>query len=159
MKPRIAPVLLLYAAVSPFGLSQDVPSIYPVEGKISADLSSPFASRTQTALHVTKQHDGVDFQVPAGTPVRATATGMVTRAGERGPYGFEVRIDHGRGMETIYAHLSKVSVAEGMRVKRGQILGYSGSSGFTSSPHVHYEIIKDGKSIDPQPYLAGPVKP
>ena len=159
MKRRITPVLLLSIALRWLVLSQDVPSIPPVQGKISAGVSGPLASRTHPEMQVIRQLDGVDFQVPVGTPVCATATGIVTRAGVSGSDGLIVRIDHGRGMETLYAHLSKVNVAEGMRVKKGQLLGYSGSSGLSSTPHVHYEIIKDGRSIDPEPYLAHPVKP
>jgi len=159
MKRRIASVILLCVFFTGLGLSQDVPSIPPVQGKISSGMSGPLASRTRPEMQMIKHLDGVDFQVPVGTPVCATATGMVTRAGASGPDGLSVRIDHGRGIETFYAHLSKVSVAEGMRVRKGQVLGYSGNSGLSSTPHVHYEIIKDGRSIDPQPYLSHLLKP
>lgn len=95
------------------------------------------------------QHQGVDFAAPKGTPVVVVADGTVVHAGRSGGYGNLVIVDHGGGITTYYAHLSAFGVQEGMRVERGQEIGQVGSTGMSTGPHLHYEIRKDGKYLDP----------
>ncbi|MBL8287934.1 MAG: M23 family metallopeptidase [Rubrivivax sp.] len=95
------------------------------------------------------QHQGVDFAAPKGTPVVVVADGTVVHAGRSGGYGNLVVVDHGGGITTYYAHLSAFGVQEGMRVERGQEIGQVGSTGMSTGPHLHYEIRKDGKYLDP----------
>ena len=95
------------------------------------------------------QHQGVDYAAPKGTPVAVVADGTVVHAGRSGGYGNLVVVDHGGGITTYYAHLSAFGVQEGMRVERGQEIGQVGSTGMSTGPHLHYEIRKDGKYLDP----------
>ncbi|MCX7623315.1 MAG: M23 family metallopeptidase, partial [Thermomicrobium sp.] len=98
-------------------------------------------------------HSGIDIAVPEGTPVRATASGVVRFVGNTDGYGLRVEIDHGNGVATRYAHLSAADVVPGQRVERGQVIGKSGNTGASSGPHLHYEIRLNGKAIDPGPVL------
>ena len=145
-------VVLALAALSPCA-GQTAPSICPLRGMSSSDISGDFGPRTHPVLNIVKQHEGVDFEVPVGTPVEATAAGKVTLAGPHEGYGLEVEVAHGGGYRTLYAHLSRVSVAPGARVKKGEVIAYSGKSGLVSSPHLHYEVMKDGKNVDPKNYF------
>jgi murein DD-endopeptidase MepM/ murein hydrolase activator NlpD len=133
-----------------------MPSIRP----ISAEVISGFGYRQHPILKVKKLHTGLDFSAPVGTPVYATADGVVGFVG-RGTngYGIQVDIKHGYGWETKFAHLSKVVVSEGQRVKRGDILAYSGNTGLSKGPHLHYEIKKNGKKIDPVDYFYSDLTP
>jgi murein DD-endopeptidase MepM/ murein hydrolase activator NlpD len=96
-----------------------------------------------------RAHNGVDWPVPTGTPVRASTGGRVTHAGAAGDYGFAVYVDHGNGLETRYAHLSRVSVRAGDVVNAGQVVGESGSTGRSTGPHLHFEVRQDGRPVDP----------
>lgn len=116
---------------------------WPVRGPIS----SPFGPRWG------RMHEGLDIAVVTGTPVRAAADGRVTWSGYRGSYGKLVIIDHGYGIETRYAHNSRLVVRRGSRVKRGQVIAYSGNTGRSTGPHLHFEIRYRGKPVDPQKYL------
>lgn len=116
---------------------------WPVTGRIS----SRFGERWG------RMHYGLDIAVPTGTPVRAAAAGRVTFAGTQGGYGLLVKIDHGNGIETRYAHNSKIVVKVGQTVKRGDVIAYSGSSGNSTGPHVHFEIRRNGAALDPLDYL------
>jgi murein DD-endopeptidase MepM/ murein hydrolase activator NlpD len=136
--------------------SQTAPAICPIGGMTSSDISGDFGPRTHPVLNIVKMHEGVDFEVPVGTPVLATAAGSVALAGPEGGYGLEVVVAHGGGFRTLYAHLSKVTVAPGAKVKKGDVIAYSGKSGLVSSPHLHYEVVKNGKRVDPKNYI-GPV--
>ena len=98
-------------------------------------------------------HYGLDIAVPTGTPIRAAAAGRVTFAGRRGGYGYLVIIDHGKGVETRYAHNSKLLVSAGDRVERGQIIARSGNTGNSTGPHLHFEIRYRAKAVDPYKYL------
>ena len=98
-------------------------------------------------------HWGMDFSAPKGTPVFATGNGTIKKAkrSKRG-YGNQVRIDHGYGYETFYAHLNKYTVKHNQKVKRGDIIGYVGNSGTSTAPHLHYEVVKDNKKVNPVNY-------
>lgn len=133
-----------------------MPSIRP----IATELISGFGYRQHPILKVRKLHTGLDFSAPIGTPVYATADGVVKFVG-RGTngYGIQVDLNHGYGWETKYAHLSKVLVRDGQQVKRGDLLAYSGNTGLSKGPHLHYEIKKNGKKIDPVDYFYSDLSP
>jgi murein DD-endopeptidase MepM/ murein hydrolase activator NlpD len=132
----------------------------PVDG---ARLSSGFGMRTHPILGFSRLHRGVDFAAPTGTPVLASAAGRVLRAGWGGGYGNTIDIDHGRGIVTRYAHLARMDVRPGQQVTQGQRIGAVGSTGLSTGPHLHYEVIRDGVPVDPRsnrllvqgPVLAG----
>ncbi|APD09452.1 MULTISPECIES: M23 family metallopeptidase [Thermus] len=99
-------------------------------------------------------HDGLDFSAPYGAPVYAPGGGVVARVGWMGPYGLAVLLDHAQGYQTLYGHLSRVLVRPGERVERGQVLGYVGSTGRSTGPHLHYGVYRYGVPVDPRPYLS-----
>lgn len=133
-----------------------MPSIRPID----RDCISGFGYRFHPILKVRKLHTGLDFGAPMGTPVYATADGVVTNAahGANG-YGLCVDVQHGFGFETKYAHLSKINVQPGQKVKRGDLIAYSGNSGLSKGPHLHYEIKKGGSKIDPIDYFYSDLSP
>lgn len=149
--PVFLPVVLLLIARS--SASGGTPSICPLRGKTCADISGDFGPRKNPVLNIVRDHPGVDFEVPVGTPVLATGGGKVMIAGPKEGYGLEVVIAHGGGFRTVYAHLSRVSVSPGAKVKKGEVIAYSGRSGLVSTPHLHYEVEKDGKKVDPKNYI------
>jgi murein DD-endopeptidase MepM/ murein hydrolase activator NlpD len=126
------------------------PSIPPTRGYVSSSFSS---SRWHPILDRPRPHLGMDIVAPTGTPVVATAHGRVTVAGRRGHYGILVEIDHGFGTVTRYAHLSQANVKVGQRVERGQNIGAVGSTGLSVGPHLHYEVLVDGKYTNPSAYI------
>ncbi len=122
------------------------PSIWPSSG----DVSSPYGLRWGG----TDFHPGIDIANDQGTPIVATADGVVTTAGwNSGGYGNMVDIDHGNGIMTRYGHAAQVIVTAGQRVKRGQVIAYMGSTGFSTGPHVHYEVRVNGQPVNPARYL------
>ncbi|MFS8666241.1 MAG: peptidoglycan DD-metalloendopeptidase family protein, partial [Limnochordales bacterium] len=116
---------------------------WPLTGRIS----SRFGPRWG------RMHQGLDIAVPTGTPVRAAAAGTVTYAGAMGGYGNIVTIDHGNRVETRYAHNSRIVVRVGQRVKRGEVIAYSGNTGNSTGPHLHFEIRYRGTPVNPEHYL------
>lgn len=112
-------------------------------------VSSTFGVRSDPFLGTAALHSGMDFRAPPGTPIRATAAGVVTRAGWAGGYGRLVEIEHANGFSTRFGHMSKILVSEGDTVKIGDIVGEVGSSGRSTGPHLHYEVRKNGKALDP----------
>lgn len=130
--------------------SMSVPSLKPV-----ADLnfSSFYGVRSDPFRGTAAMHAGVDIPGPVGTPIYATADGIVGRAGWAGGYGNLVELEHGGGLETRYGHLSKILVAPGARVQRGDVIAYMGSTGRSTGSHLHYEVRMDGRAINPIPYL------
>lgn len=118
----------------------------PVNG---ARLSSSFGMRLHPVLGYSAMHRGVDFAAPVGAPILAAGDGTVERAGPFSSYGNYVKIRHANGYETAYAHMSRVAVAAGMRVRQGQVIGYVGETGRATGPHLHYEVLKQGDQINP----------
>ncbi len=116
-------------------------------------LSSEFGMRRDPFTRRLQMHSGLDFAGPSGTPVMATAAGVVTRAGSQGGYGRIVVIDHGNGIETRYGHLRRVNVEVGEEVTVRQVVGQLGSTGRSTGPHVHYEVRFQGQPLDPLPFL------
>ncbi|GIV23560.1 MAG: M23 family metallopeptidase [Bacteroidia bacterium] len=130
-----------------------LPCIVPVLGPIV----SGFGYRTDPLTGVWQMHTGLDISAPYGTPVQAAAPGKVRFAGwDGGGYGLQVEIDHGNGLVTKYAHLSRIAVQEGEMVSRRQVIGYVGSTGYSVGPHLHYEVIERGTKVDPRKYLLLP---
>ncbi len=132
------------------GLLAKVPVASPAPG---SPLSSPFGARIDPFLGHQAMHSGLDFRASTGTPVHATADGKVIDAGRNGGYGNMVEIDHGNGMSTRYAHLSRISVNSGDKVSRGTKVGEVGSTGRSTGPHLHYEVRRHGHAVDPVSFL------
>ncbi len=121
----------------------------PIDG---ARISSGFGRRKHPILGYSKMHAGVDFAAPSGTPIRAAGDGVIRRAGWNGGYGRYVRIRHNSIYQTAYAHMRRIAkgIKAGVRVQQGQIIGYVGSSGRSTGPHLHYEILKQGRQVNPR---------
>ena len=117
----------------------------PVYGRITSN----FGRRVHPILRYVRFHSGIDFGAPYGAPVMAAAGGQVVVAGWNGGYGRAVKISHAGGVQTLYGHMSQLAVAPGQRVAAGQVIGYVGSTGFSTGPHLHYELIRGGVPIDP----------
>jgi murein DD-endopeptidase MepM/ murein hydrolase activator NlpD len=117
------------------------------------EIGSGFGSRIHPITKTRRFHSGVDIGAPSGTPITAFDDGVVTFAGPKGGYGNLVTIDHGNGVETRYAHQSQVGVAAGDQIKAGETLGYVGSTGNSTGPHLHFERREQGSAVDPTPYL------
>jgi murein DD-endopeptidase MepM/ murein hydrolase activator NlpD len=126
------------------------PTLWPTHGT----LLSSFGRRTDPFSGEGSFHSGVDISAPTGTPIRATGDGIVLHAEWSGAYGRLVVIDHGGGMHTYYAHLSRADVIAGQDIRRGQILGASGATGRVTAPHLHYEVRQNGTPINPYIFLA-----
>ena len=122
----------------------------PIPG---AGITSTFGRRFHPIFHEWRMHTGVDFGATAGTPIRAAADGEVVSAGPRGGYGNATIIDHGGSLATLYAHQSAILVRPGQTVKRGQVIGRVGSTGFATGPHLHFEVRVSGTPVDPLRYL------
>ncbi len=127
-----------------------VPSRMPLEG---AQLTSNYGMRTHPVLGGRRNHTGIDLAAPTGTPIYATADGVIGRADWYSSYGLYISINHGASMETRYAHLSRLAVAAGDNVKKGDLIGYVGSTGRSTGPHLHYEVRVDGLAVNPIPYM------
>jgi hypothetical protein len=129
---------------------QSLPSISPTTGFVSSSFSR---QRWHPILDRPRPHTGVDIAAPLGTPVVAAAKGRVVYVGNEGDYGLMIDIDHGYGHTTRYAHLSRTRVRVGQEVLRGDTIGAVGQSGLASGPHLHYEVLVDGKAADPRRYI------
>ena len=133
-----------------------IPAIQPVRNENLKRMASGFGYRTDPFTKARKFHYGMDFTAPRGTPIYATGDGVVKRADNRAAgYGKHVRIDHGYGYVSLYAHLYKYNVRKNQKVKRGDIIGFVGSTGRSQAPHLHYEIFKDKKRINPLNFYYG----
>ena len=133
-------------------LAAATPSIWPVVGY----LSSMWGSRKDPFTGGRDFHPGLDISANAGTPIHATADGVVESAGYAGNYGNAVVLKHGFGLSTRYGHMSRIAAHPGMKIKRGDIIGYVGSTGRATSAHLHYEILLNGQPINPLNLLARP---
>jgi len=137
-----------------------IPAIQPVKNENLKRIASGYGWRSDPFTKVKKFHDGMDFSAPRGTPVYATGDGRVGRADNRATgYGNHIEVNHGYGYTTLYAHLYKYNVRPGQRVKRGDVIGFVGSTGRSQGPHLHYEIIKDGQHINPINFYYGHLSP
>jgi murein DD-endopeptidase MepM/ murein hydrolase activator NlpD len=131
-----------------------VPSINPVE---IMKFSSGFGYRNAPTRGASRNHKGIDIPGPVGTPIYATADGIVGRAQWVGGYGKYVEIEHGNAMQTRYGHLSAMNVVSGQRIRKGDVLGYMGSTGRSTGSHLHYEVRIAGEAVNPMAFLS-PVK-
>jgi murein DD-endopeptidase MepM/ murein hydrolase activator NlpD len=130
------------------------PAIQPVSNKDLSRIASGFGYRIDPVYKTTKMHPGIDFTAPQGTPIYATADGVIDLAGNSGNgYGNHVIIRHGYGYETLYGHMVRVKAREGQSVKRGEVIGWVGSTGKSTGPHCHYEVHFKGQKIDPVYYF------
>ncbi|MFA6367196.1 MAG: peptidoglycan DD-metalloendopeptidase family protein [Bacteroidales bacterium] len=130
-----------------------MPAILPISKKAS-NLISGYGSRFHPILQIRRMHSGIDFSAQTGTPIYATGDGVVVESESAGSgYGLAVKINHGFGFETLYAHLSKIKVKIGQKVKRGDVIGLVGSTGLTQAPHLHYEVYKNGSTVNPVYYF------
>lgn len=133
-----------------------VPAIQPVKNEDLKRMASGFGYRSDPFTKARKMHKGMDFTAKSGTPIYATGDGVVKSADNSlSGYGNHIEINHGFGYLTLYAHLSKYKVRPGQRVKRGDIIGYVGSTGRSQAPHLHYEVHKDGKVVNPINFYYG----
>jgi len=130
-----------------------IPAIQPVAVSDLIYISSFYGYRDHPKLHRWIKHKGIDFVAHKGSPIYATGNGVVERTTSRwNNYGISVKINHGFGYESLYAHMNKRIVAEGDSVRRGQIIGYVGGTGRVTGVHLHYEVLKDGRSINPRAF-------
>ena len=136
-----------------------IPAIIPLE-RGTQRVVSGFGYRIHPIYKTMRMHSGVDFSAPTGTPIYATGDGTITKAGRnRHGYGIMVRIDHGYGYQTLYAHMSKVNVRAGQKVQRGEVIGFVGSTGVSAGPHLHYEVIRNGRKVNPISYFYNDLTP
>ncbi len=128
----------------------DAPSLWPITGRVS----SSFGERQNPLIPGQMEfHEGIDIAAPTGTRVHATADGVVETAGHETGYGRVLIINNGHGIQTLFAHLSGFAVTQGERVHIGQLVGYVGDTGWSTGPHVHYEVIIHGTPVNPHPFL------
>lgn len=133
-----------------------IPAIQPVKNEQLKQMASGFGYRSDPFTKVRKFHAGMDFSAKTGTPIYATGDGVVDRADNTASgYGNHIVIRHGFGYETLYGHLSKYKVRAGQRVKRGDVIGYVGSTGRSEAPHLHYEVHKNGEVVNPLNFYYG----
>ncbi|MBU6268394.1 MAG: M23 family metallopeptidase [Sphingomonadales bacterium] len=142
---RFAAPAIAHPAVS-------IPSLMPVEG---VHFTSGFGMRWHPVLGGHRQHKGVDLSAPVGTPIHAAADGVIGRADWFSSYGLYVAIEHGNALETRYGHMSRLNVAAGQFVHKGDVIGYVGTTGRSTGPHLHYEVRIAGEAVNPVPYLEG----
>lgn len=132
-------------AASGIGETRSAPMGMPVAGR----MTSSFGMRRHPILGYTRMHAGVDFGAAYGSPIYAVGSGIVSYAGRHGGHGNYVRIDHGGGLGTGYGHMSRIAVSNGTRVRAGQVIGYVGSTGLSTGPHLHFEAYRNGRVVNP----------
>ena len=135
---------------TPAATSVSVPSRMPLD---NTKLTSDYGMRTHPVPGGRRNHKGVDLAAPVGTPIYATGDGVVIFAGRQGAYGNLIKIEHELGVETNYAHLSKIGVKVGQRVSQGDPIGDIGSTGRSTGPHLHYEVRMKGRAVDPMSFI------
>jgi murein DD-endopeptidase MepM/ murein hydrolase activator NlpD len=133
---------------------QCIPAIQPIANKSLEKLASGFGYRIDPIYKTPKMHTGLDFAAASGTPIYATADGTVIETGfDEGGYGNHVIINHGYGYQTLYGHMVRIKAGRGQRVSRGEVIGWVGSTGKSTGPHCHYEVIRNGEKINPVHYF------
>ena len=141
-------------------LLASTPAIQPVSNKDLNRIASGFGYRIDPVYKTVKLHAGLDFAAPQGTPIYATADGSIKEANfSNGGYGNHVVINHGYGYETLYGHMVRIKAKSGQRIKRGEIIGYVGSTGKSTGPHCHYEVHKNGQKLDPVYFFYNDLSP
>jgi len=136
------------------------PAIQPVSNKDLNRVASGFGYRVDPVYKTIKFHAGLDFAAPQGTPIYATADGTVTTAGNTGNgYGNHVVINHGYGYETLFGHMVRVKSRPGQKIRRGEVIGWVGSTGKSTGPHCHYEVHKNGQKMDPVYFFYNDLSP
>ncbi len=133
-----------------------IPSRNPLSG---AALTSGYGMRIHPVLGGRRAHKGVDLAQPTGTPVYATADGVIGKAEWFSSYGLYISMEHGGNIQTRYGHLSRLNVAAGQKVQKGDLIGYVGSTGRSTGPHLHYEVRINGLAVNPVPYMQGASQP
>jgi murein DD-endopeptidase MepM/ murein hydrolase activator NlpD len=118
-------------------------------------LTIEYCMRVHPFLGGRRAHKGIDLGAPIGTPIYATAVGVVGKAAWFGGYGLFVALEHGGDLETRYGHMSRLNVAEGQMVHKGDVIGFVGTTGNSTGPHLHYEVRVDGEAVNPIPYMQG----
>jgi len=147
---------ILKLASSKKNLLSAIPAIQPVRNENLKQMASGFGYRIDPFTKIRKMHNGMDFAANTGAPIFATGDGVIARADNSASgYGNHIVIRHGFGYESLYAHLSKYNCKVGQKVKRGDIIGYVGSTGRSEGPHCHYEVHKDGKVVNPLNFYYG----
>jgi beta-lactamase regulating signal transducer with metallopeptidase domain len=136
-----------------YTMSDNVPSISPIDVTDYKKITSGFGMRMHPVLKKEMMHNGMDFSAETGTAIKSTANGTVRSAKYADAYGNRVIIDHGSGFSTSYNQMEKYLVEAGQTVKKGEVIGYVGSTGLSTGPHLHYEVMKDGKFVDPADYI------
>lgn len=139
-------------------LLKAIPAIQPVKNEDLKQMASGFGYRSDPFTKIRKFHKGMDFSAKTGTPIFATGDGIIRKAdASLSGYGNHIEISHGYGYLTLYAHLSKYKVRAGQKVKRGDIIGYVGSTGRSEAPHLHYEVHKNGEVVNPLNFYYGSI--
>jgi murein DD-endopeptidase MepM/ murein hydrolase activator NlpD len=155
LSARIAFQMDSYGAIEKLINNQEaklasLPAIQPVSNKQLNRIASGFGMRIDPVYGTPKMHKGLDFTAPQGTPIYATGDGVVRTAGSSASgYGNHVEINHGYGYETLYGHMVRIKVRSGQRIKRGEIIGWVGSTGKSTGPHCHYEVKINGANVNP----------
>jgi murein DD-endopeptidase MepM/ murein hydrolase activator NlpD len=139
-------------------LLKSIPAIQPIKNEELKHMASGFGYRSDPFTKIRKFHNGMDFSAKSGTPIYATGDGIVKKAdGTVSGFGNHIEINHGYGYMTLYAHLSKYKVRAGQKVKRGDIIGFVGSTGRSEAPHLHYEVHKNGEVVNPLNFYYGSI--
>lgn len=150
---------LVELAKSKAEMMASIPAIQPIDSrKIRGGLSG-FGRRIHPIYKIRKMHTGIDFTAPIGTPIYATGNGRVTAVGVDGGYGQRVIINHGYSYTTLYGHMSRFAVKQGQSVKRGDLIGYVGNTGTSTGPHLHYEVHKNGRPVNPVNFIYNDLTP
>ena len=136
-----------------------IPSIQPINNRDLTSIASGFGMRMHPIYKILKMHQGMDFTAPVGTEIYATGDGTVEKVGWTGGYGKTILINHGYGYKTRYAHCSKFKCKKGQKVKRGDHIGYVGNTGQSTGPHLHYEVFKNNRQINPVNFFFNDLSP
>ena len=141
-------------------LLASIPAIQPISNEKLTRVASGFNYRIHPIYKVRHFHTGIDFSAPRGTEIYSTGDGVVQEVDKKNRgYGNHIVVDHGFGYQTLYAHMSRFNVRVGQKVKRGDVIGYVGSTGTSTAPHLHYEVIKNGEKINPMNFFFNDLTP
>jgi len=130
-----------------------IPAIQPISNKDLKRTASGWGNRMHPIYKIVKFHYGIDFTAPTGTEIYSTGDGTIKQVTTDRSYGNYIIVDHGYGLETLYAHMSTFNVRKGQKIKRGDVIGFVGSTGLSTAPHLHYEVIRNGQKVNPINYF------